>query len=45
MGWIAIDRKLLDSLIWNDDEPFNKRAAWIDLLMMANYEDTEQCVG
>lgn len=45
MGWIAIDRKLLDSAIWNDSEAFNKRAAWIDLLLLANYEDTEQYVG
>ena len=45
MGWIKIDRGLLDSAIWNDNEAFNKRAAWIDLLLLANYEDTEQFVG
>lgn len=45
MGWIKIDRGLLDSAIWTDNEPFNKRAAWIDLLLLANYEDTEQIVG
>ena len=45
MSWIKLDRGILDSGIWNDSEPFNKRAAWIDLLLLANYEDTEQIVG
>ena len=45
MGWIAIDRCLLDSAIWNTGEPFTKGQAWIDLLLSANFEDTEQYVG
>lgn len=45
MGWIAIDRKLLDSAIWNTGEAFTKGQAWVDLLLSANYEDTEQFIG
>lgn len=45
MGWIAIDRKLLNSGIWNTGEAFTKGQAWVDLLLQANYEDTEQYVG
>ena len=40
-GWIKLHRKLLDSEIWNKREPFDARSAWIDLLLMANYEDKE----
>jgi hypothetical protein len=45
MGWIAIDRKLLDSAIWNTGEAFTKGQAWVDLLLLANYEETEQFIG
>lgn len=45
MGWIAIDRCLLDSAIWNTGETFTKGQAWVDLLLLANYEDTYQFVG
>lgn len=37
-GWISIHRKIQDNIIWND-KPFNRGAAWIDLLMLANHED------
>lgn len=37
-GWISIHRKIQDNLIWND-KPFNRGAAWIDLLLLANHED------
>ena len=45
MGWIRIYRELLDSAIWNTNEPFTKGQAWIDLLLLANFEDAEQIVG
>ena len=35
-GWISIHRKIQDNLIWND-KPFNRGAAWIDLLLLANH--------
>ena len=38
-GWIKIYRKIQDCLIWSDKEPFDKRSAWIDLLLSANHSD------
>lgn len=38
-GWIKLHRSLQEHWIWNENEPFDKRSAWIDLLMMANFTD------
>lgn len=38
-GWILLHRKIQDNDIWTDKEPFDKRSAWIDLLLMANHTD------
>lgn len=38
-GWIKLHRKIQYSAIWQDDEPFDRRSAWIDLLMMANHSE------
>lgn len=38
-GWIKTYRKLQDCWIWFDKEPFDKRSAWIDLLLTANHSD------
>lgn len=39
-GWIRLYRKIQDSDIWvSGNEPFDRRSAWIDLLLMANHED------
>lgn len=37
-GWIKLHRKIMDCLLW-DDEPANKRSAWVDLLLLANHEE------
>ena len=37
-GWIRLYRRIEDSWIW-DDKPFDKRSAWIDLLLSANHKD------
>lgn len=37
-GWIKLHRKLMDSPMWTA-EPFTKGQAWVDLLMLAQYED------
>lgn len=39
-GWIKLHRKLMDSPMWTS-EPFTKGQAWVDLLMLAQYEDNE----
>lgn len=38
-GWICLHRSIMENWIWLDDEAFDKRSAWIDLLLMANHED------
>ena len=37
-GWISIYRQLQEHWIWKSKEPFDKRSAWIDLLLMANHK-------
>ena len=39
MGWICLHRKIQESDIWTDEEPFDKRSAWVDLLLLANHKD------
>lgn len=38
-GWIKLHRKIIESDVWMEEEPFDKRSAWIDILLMANYKD------
>lgn len=38
-GWIIVHRQILDSEIWNAEDPFSFRDAWIDLLLRANHAD------
>lgn len=38
-GWIKLHRSLQAHWLWKDTEPFDKRSAWIDLLMLANFTD------
>lgn len=37
-GWISVHRQLTGHWIWQSNEPYDKRSAWIDLLLRANYE-------
>ena len=37
-GWIKLHRVIQDSAIWSSDEPFDRRSAWMDILMMVNHE-------
>lgn len=41
IGWIRLYRKILASAIWEHDEPYDRRSAWVDLLLMANHKDKE----
>lgn len=38
-GYIKLHRQIRDCWIWQEDEPFTKRDAWIDLLLSANHTD------
>lgn len=37
-GWISLYRKIRNSWIWKSREPFDKRSAWIDLLLEVNHQ-------
>ena len=39
IGWIKLHRKLQDCWIWLEKEPFDKRSAWVDLILTANHSD------
>lgn len=39
-GWLKAWRKIRDSRIWNSREPFDKRSAWMDLLLRAAHKST-----
>lgn len=45
MGWIKIDRKIQSSDIWLDDEPFCRRAAWVDMILLANHVGRDILLG
>jgi len=40
-GWISIYRQIQENWIWKSSEPFDKRSAWISLLLKANHKDTK----
>ena len=40
-GYIKLFRQLQNCWIWDDDEPFDRRSAWIDILMSANHSDNK----
>lgn len=44
-GWVAIHRKITETELWRDDEPFCKRAAWVDLILVANHEERDVWMG
>lgn len=45
MGWIKLDRKILQTDLWLDSEPFCRRAAWVDLILQANHEARDVSFG
>lgn len=38
-GWIYLYRQLLDCPLWNSNESYDGRSAWIDLLLLCNHAD------
>lgn len=44
-GYILLHRQIWENDIWQEKEPFDKRSAWIDLLMMTNYYDCKSVKG
>lgn len=39
-GWIKIHRQICDNWVW-DEKPYSKGQAWIDLLLMANHQESK----
>ena len=44
-GYIPLYRSIQDHWIWDNDEPFSKGQAWIDLLLSANHEEKKINIG
>ena len=44
-GWVKIHRKLRECYLWKDKEPFDKRSAWIDLLLSTNHADNKTIIN
>lgn len=44
-GWIKIFRAIYDDELWQIEQAFDFRSAWIDLLLMANHEDKDIIIG
>lgn len=40
-GWLKLHRKILDCWIWNTGEPYDRRSAWVELLLLANYAENK----
>ena len=40
-NWVKMNRSIFNNFLWTDKEPFCKRAAWMDLILLANHEDGE----
>lgn len=43
-GFIKLYRSLIDNPLWSD-KPFSKGQAWVDLLMMTNWKDSDVKAG
>lgn len=41
-GYVRLYRSLSDNFLWLSNEHFDKRSAWIDLILMANYQPVER---
>lgn len=44
-GYVKLYRKIEDCSLWTVDEAYCKKAAWVDLIMMANHEDNSFILG
>lgn len=44
-GWIKLHRSIKESILWNSSEAFDKRSAWIDIILSANHADNEFLLG
>lgn len=40
-GWVKLHRQVQANPIWTSSEPFDRRSAWVDLILMANHEERQ----
>lgn len=40
-GWIKLYRSIQSHWLWESEKPFDKRSAWIDILLLANHDDNK----
>lgn len=40
-GWAKVERSILDTVVWNNAQPYDERSAYIDLVLRANYEEKQ----
>lgn len=45
LGFVPIYRSVRENWVWDNDEPFSKGQAWIDLLLSVNHEEKKIKVG
>lgn len=43
-GWVSVYRSIKDHWIWKE-KPFDKRSAWLDILLSANHKDNKVLIG
>lgn len=44
-GWIKLHRQIQNHWLWLSEKPFDKRSAWIDILLLANHDDNKILLG
>lgn len=44
-GFVKIFRCIDDNVLWRSNEPYCRRAAWIDLIFQVNHEEKEFILG
>lgn len=44
-GWVSIHRQIKQHWLWTTDKPFDKRSAWIDLVLSANHTGNKFVLG
>lgn len=44
-GYVKMYRCIEDNILWQTDEPFCKRAAWQDLILLANHDENSFMLG
>ena len=44
-GWIKLYRQIQSHWLWEGNNPFDKRSAWVDILLMVNHKEKKVNLG